>query len=413
MHWLHAQTWAATNAARLCGTGDVEVRFDGDNDLSDRVRFEAFLTRAFESLRPGAEVTRSLQEEAHHLQKLDPRLSFRICADQESKHYEILAAREDVPVGFTLRLVASSESREAFMRAVTYGDVTKVDVDELTITGSPALERLRPHGGRASLTLFPQPFGEGVLRFRSSSDDKRVIFKTHVQRRAGLSGASLSNFSTDSLLKIELRFAAKGRVVEGGFSVALDEESLLANQLRDVCALGPLGEWAADVIATGSVSLEAEFEEGAAPIVLTPKEFDALKPLLWWIRYLSAVQDVSMRTGSKIKLSAASTATPQDWADVTLMQKLLRGEEVPRSTGPLEVMSDISDQCVGTNNLVLTQRLTLTLMGQWLAEIPVRIGLIGYQVERVGPQQCRLFPGPEARALMKKLDPSDPLALGI
>lgn len=408
MRWLHVQEWAKTNSAKLKGNGRAKVRLSGKSLVSDRSAFETALMASLAPRRPGANAVLALRDEAQHLNALDPRLKVKVSANEWGKSYVVDAVAEAVQADFSFQLAPGEDNAEALRRALTFGVAAKVNAQRFALAGSPVFQRIAPDPIDGSIELRAQPSGEGRLRFRCTKDGGPALFSTSAHRFVGMGGAAINNFHSEALLQLELRLLLNDEKPVGSFSLRLNGALLAQHQLRDLTELQGLAEWAESALEGERLDLEAEFDGLATPLTLKLDEFERVKLLLRWLCHLGRLREIARLTGSTLRVTDPSEFAVKDWAEVRLVHRLLRGEEIPQKVEGLRYVFAAEAAPVGVYDLIATDHLRFTVMDQWLADVSVRTDLIGYVVSKRDDGSYVAEPGPSASATMRRMVASDP-----
>ncbi|MFE3968923.1 hypothetical protein [Stenotrophomonas sp. YIM B13575] len=403
-YWLDAQQWCATHQELLSGIGDRSIQFDRGQLLADRERFEEFLHRAFL-----ATATRQIEDTAGlgHLSETLTNLLAR--ASSETPAPSLQRVEEPALQDLTRELRVSfragegPENQTRLREAIALGLPRTVDVKDLHLTGQSVYgNKVGPLAGQLTLTpLNAEPLN--LLLYPGAKPSITALaLPLPAERFKGLQHGAVSNERLKSLLNFSMLPGKQYPTCSDiDISFGLRSNVLTGRPLRQFHELSSLPAWAEQMLSHREAHLEIQAEDGHGMLALPAAfvdHFEGVIRLAWALGRLHAVTRVLQ---SEFSLPDDFELTERDLDDISFAFRLLRGDQLSITPGPIEVEPRVDIDYSKQFEMLITTNFVVAIAGQEVGGIPAIVELLSFNIVPIpGTNRLRLEGGPEGRALV-------------
>ncbi|WP_232135483.1 hypothetical protein [Luteimonas fraxinea] len=403
LFWLDAQRWCVEHPDRLAGAGYRAVRFDRDSALAEREPFEAFLQKAF--LTTASRQVEDMSGPTSVDRQVSALLSRATGSPPGSAGSRLEGAllpenAENLQIKFLAG--DSAENRKRLREAIALGLPRTVDVNDFRIARGAADAPIGPLSGRMTLSSQNvQP--TRVLLYPGTRPSLTAMpLNLPAERFQGLQYAAFSNERLSSLFNFAMspgqHYPAKADI---DISFGLRNDALTNKPLRQCHELGPLADWAEQMLSKGDAHIELGDVDSPAPITLPPAFVDHFAGVIRMAWALGRLHAVTRVLRSDFALPQDFELTERSLDDIGFAYRLLRGDRIAATPGVIEFDPAVAIDLSKQYEMQITTNFMVSVAGRQVGLIPAVVQLQGFQIGAVsGTSRVRLEGDADSRALV-------------
>ena len=360
-YWLHAQEWCGAHAARLSGNGRSGVKIDPTSNLSNRVAFESYLTRAFAESRGRVAPVVSASPE--------------VLQENPGAALANEGAAQPLELTFSFPANSSPENIANLTDAIRYGLPRMIDMSAAQIAMPADLVSSLQIGNRWAGSMRIESSAKKPCSLHLYPGPKRSVLAQPLRIEAeffqGMEGAAVANDNLPSLIDLTMR--VDRHTQQQTVALGLRRSAVGAVPLRACHALGQIASWADQVLL--QKTLHAELNIPAYGV----REVSAISPNEDWgwfatvARTIGRLHLIARTLDSGFTLPSDFQMHAEEMECIDLAYSLLRGDRRGIRFDSSEVRAFQGAQGEHPQDRKIDTNFALSIDDSLVANIPVLV----------------------------------------